>query len=129
VCASRLQYDIQKHDMLTVLVWVILDAALAILGFLLMRPDFGQGVWWVVMGVGVALVIGIVSVVLSMRQDVHLDCHHCGGNVIQRMKSSTSHLYLTTGDEIATSCLEGETKPSEKREAWPRLSGLPGRAG
>lgn len=115
MCDSRLQYDIQKYDMLMVLVWVILGAALAILGFFLMRPDFGERVWWVVMGVGIALVVvGIVSVVFSMRQDVHLDCPHCGGKVIPRMKSSTSHLYLTEGDEIATSCPEGEAKPSEK---------------
>ena len=45
------------YDMLTVLVWVILGAALIILGFFLMRPDFGERVWWVVMGVGIALVV------------------------------------------------------------------------
>jgi uncharacterized membrane protein len=87
----------KRYDMLTVLVWVILGAALVILGFFLMRPDFGERVWWVVMGVGIALVlVGIVSVVFSMRQDVHLDCPHCGGGVVPRVKSSTSHLYLTT---------------------------------
>jgi DNA-directed RNA polymerase subunit RPC12/RpoP len=103
-----LQYDIQKYDMLTVLVWVILGAALVILGFFLMRPDFGERVRWVVTGVGIALVVvGIVSVVFSMRQDVHLDCPHCGGKVIPRMKSSTSHLYLTKGDEIATKLPRG----------------------
>jgi hypothetical protein len=101
--------------MLTVPVRVILGAALVILGFFLMRPEFGERVWWVVMGVGIALVVvGIISVVSSMRQDVHLDCPHCDGKVIPRMKPSTSHLYLTKGDEIATSCPEGETKPSEK---------------
>jgi uncharacterized membrane protein len=89
----------KRYDMLTVLVWVILGAALIILGFFLMRPDFGERVWWVVMGVGIALVVvGIVSVVFSMRQDVYLDCPLCGGKVIPRVKSSTSHLYLTTAE-------------------------------
>ncbi len=87
----------RRYDMLTVLVWVILGAALIILGFFLMRPDFGERVWWVVMGVGIALVVvGIVSVVFSMRQNVYLNCPHCGGKVVPRVKSSTSHLYLTT---------------------------------
>jgi uncharacterized membrane protein len=89
----------RRYDMLTVLVWVILGAALVILGFFLMRPDFGERVWWVVMGVGIALVVvGIVSVVFSMRQDAELDCPHCGGKVVPRVKSSTSHLYLTPAE-------------------------------
>jgi hypothetical protein len=101
--------------MLTALVWVILGATLVILGFFLMRPDFGASVWWVAMGVGVAsVVVGIISVAFSMRQDVHLHCPHCGGEVIPRMKSSTRHLYLTKGDEIATTCPEGQANPSEK---------------
>jgi DNA-directed RNA polymerase subunit RPC12/RpoP len=86
----------KKYDLLTVLVWVILGAALTVLGFFLRRPDFGERVWWVVMGVGVALVIvGIVSMVSSIRQAVELDCPHCGGKVVPRVKSSTSELYLT----------------------------------
>ena len=90
----------KRYDMLTVLVWVILGAALIILGFFLERPDFGERVWWVVMGVGIALVVvGIVSIVFSMRQDVELDCPHCGGKIVPRVKSSTSHLYLTTVEE------------------------------
>ena len=76
---------------------MILGAVLIILGFLLRRPDFGEGVWWVVVGVGIALlIVGVVSILLSMRQDVELDCPHCGGKVMPRVKSSTSHLYLTT---------------------------------
>jgi len=43
-------------------------------------------------------VVGIVSVVFSIRQDVYLDCPHCGGKVVPRVKSSTSHLYLTTAE-------------------------------
>jgi len=90
----------KKYDILTVLVWVILGAALIILGLFLKRPDFGERVWWVVMGVGIALVVvGIVSIVFSMRQDVEFDCPHCGGKVVPRVKSSTSQLYLTTEEE------------------------------
>jgi len=90
----------KRYDMLTVLVWVILGAALIILGFFLRRPDFGESVWWVVMGVGIALVVvGIVSIVFSMRQDVDLDCPHCGGKVVPRVQSSTSHLYLSKPEE------------------------------
>jgi DNA-directed RNA polymerase subunit RPC12/RpoP len=90
----------KRYDILTVLVWVILGAALTILGLFLKKPDFGERVWWVAMGVGIALVVvGIVSIVFSMRQDVELDCPHCGGKVVPRVKSSTSHLYLTTEEE------------------------------
>jgi DNA-directed RNA polymerase subunit RPC12/RpoP len=86
----------KRYDMLTVLVWVILGAALIILGFFLRRPDFGERVWWVVMGVGIALaVVGLVSIGFSMRQDVNIECPYCGGKVMPRVKSSTSHLYLT----------------------------------
>jgi DNA-directed RNA polymerase subunit RPC12/RpoP len=86
----------KRYDMLTVLVWVILGAALIILGFFLKRPDFGERVWWVVMGVGIALaVVGLVSIGFSMRQDVNIECPYCGGKVMPRVKSSTSHLYLT----------------------------------
>ncbi|MDH4299198.1 MAG: hypothetical protein OEV57_04855 [Dehalococcoidia bacterium] len=102
----------KRYDILTVLVWVILGAALIVLGFFLRRPDFGERVWWVVMGVGIALVVvGIVSIVFSVRQDVELDCPHCGGKVVPQVKSSTSHLYLTTVEEE-----EGEEQEEEVGE-------------
>jgi uncharacterized membrane protein len=95
---GRMTY--KRYDMLTVLVWVILGAALIILGFFLKRPDFGERVWWVVMGVGIALVVvGIVSTVFSMKQDVELDCPHCGAKIAPRVQSSTSHLYLSKPEE------------------------------
>jgi DNA-directed RNA polymerase subunit RPC12/RpoP len=113
----------KRYDMLTVLVWVILGAALVILGFFLRRPDFGESVWWVVTAVGIALaVVGIVSIVFSMRQQVNIECPYCGGQVVPRVKSSTSHLYLTTVEkeqkeeqdegEVASSGRE-PTKPPE----------------
>jgi uncharacterized membrane protein len=90
----------KRYDILTVLVWVVLGAALIVMGLFLRRPDFGERVWWVVMGVGIALVVvGIVSIVFTTRQDVELDCPHCGGKVVPRVQSSTSHLYLTTEEE------------------------------
>ena len=105
----------KRYDMLTVLVWVILGAALVILGFFLRRPDFGERVWWVVMGVGIALVVvGIVSVLFSMRQDVELDCPHCGGKVVPRVKSSTSHLYLTAVEKKQE--VRGESADSAQEE-------------
>jgi hypothetical protein len=109
----------KRYDMLTVLVWVILGAALIILGFFLKRPDFGEGVWWVVMGVGIALVVvGIVSIGFSMRQEIELDCPHCGGKVVPRVKSSTSHLYLTTveGKEEGKKEAKGEVAGSAHEE-------------
>lgn len=103
----------RRYDMLTVLVWVILGAALIVLGLFLRRPDFGERVWWVAAGVGIALVVvGIVSIVFSMRQDVELDCPHCGGKVVPRVKSSTSHLYLAAKEEGAVSA-EEQTKSPE----------------
>jgi hypothetical protein len=106
----------KRYDMLTVLVWVILGAALVILGFFLMRPDFGERVWWIVMGVGIALVVvGIASVFFSMRQDVYLDCPHCGGKVVPRVKSSTSHPYLTTVEGAQE--VRGESAGSAQEEA------------
>jgi hypothetical protein len=108
----------KRYDMLTVLVWVILGAALVVLGLFLKRPDFGERVWWVVMGVGTALVIvGIVSIVFSMRQDVELDCPHCDGKVVPRVKSSTSHLYLTTAEEEEEE--EEETSSAEEQTKKP----------
>jgi hypothetical protein len=105
----------KRYDILTVLVWVILGAALIILGVFLKRPDFGERVWWVVMGVGVALaVVGIVSIGFSTRQAVELDCPHCGGKVVPRVKSSTSHLYLTTVEEGEEG--EGEVAGSAQEE-------------
>jgi hypothetical protein len=102
----------KRYDILTVLVWVVLGAALIVLGLFLRRPDFGEAVWWVVMGVGIALVVvGVVSIIFSMRQAVELDCPHCGGKVVPRVKSSTSHLYLTTVEEE-----EEEEEEEEKEE-------------
>jgi hypothetical protein len=64
------------------------------------------------MGVGIALVVvGIVSSVFTARQDVELDCPHCGGKVVPRVQSSTSHLYLTTVEEE-----EGEAAGSAEEE-------------
>jgi DNA-directed RNA polymerase subunit RPC12/RpoP len=86
----------RRYDMMTVLVWVILGAALIVLGVFLRRPDFGERVWWVAMGVGIALVVvGIVSIATSMRQHDELECPHCGGKVMPRVKSNTGQLYLT----------------------------------
>jgi len=103
----------KRYDILTVLVWVVLGAALIVLGLFLRRPDFGERVWWVVMGVGIALVVvGIVSIVFTTRQDVELDCPHCGGKVVPRVQSSTSHLYLTTREEE-----EEEEKEEEETES------------
>jgi len=90
----------KRYDILTVLVWVILGAALIVLGLFLRRPDFGEAVWWVVMGVGIALaVVGIISIGFTARQAVEMQCPHCGGKVVPRVKSSTSHLYLATEEE------------------------------
>jgi DNA-directed RNA polymerase subunit RPC12/RpoP len=101
----------KRYDILTVLVWVVLGAALIVMGLFLRRPDFGERVWWVVMGVGIALVVvGIVSIVFTTRQDVELDCPHCGGKVVPRVQSSTSHLYLTTVEE------EGKEEEEEEKE-------------
>jgi DNA-directed RNA polymerase subunit RPC12/RpoP len=100
----------KRYDTLTVLVWVVLGAALIVLGVFLRRPDFREAVWWVVMGVGIALaVVGIVSIGFTARQDIELDCPHCGGKIVPRVKSSTSHLYLSKGEEKAGSAAE-ETK-------------------
>jgi DNA-directed RNA polymerase subunit RPC12/RpoP len=104
----------KRYDILTVVVWVVLGAALIVLGLFLRRPDFGESVWWVVMGVGIALaVVGIVSIVFSARQNVELDCPHCGGKVMPRVKSSTSHLYLSKGEEKAVGSGQGEAKNPE----------------
>ncbi len=110
----------KRYDMLTVLVWVILGAALIILGFFLKEPDFGERVWLVVTGVGIALVaVGIVSIAFSARQVVELDCPHCGRKVVPRVKSSTSHLYLTTvekgeaGERDVMGSAGGKTKGPE----------------
>lgn len=100
----------KRYDILTVLVWVILGAALIVLGLFLRRPDLGERVSLVVMAVGIALVVvGIVSIAFSARQPVELNCPYCGARVVPRVKSSTSHLYLTTVDEEE----EGEAKSPE----------------
>jgi hypothetical protein len=103
----------KRYDILTVLVWVVLGAALIVLGLFLKRPDLGEAVWWVVMGVGIALVVvGIVSIGFSVRQTVEIQCPYCGGKVVPRVKSSTSQLYLTTGEEE-----EGEEEEEEASSA------------
>ena len=104
----------KKYDILTVLVWIVLGAALIVLGLFLRSPDFGERVWWVVMGVGIALaVVGIVSIILTSRQTVGMLCPHCGGKIVPRVKSSTSQLYLSKGEEIVTSCAEEGGKSPE----------------
>jgi NO-binding membrane sensor protein with MHYT domain len=90
----------KRYDILTVLVWVVLGAALVALGFFLRRPDFGEAIWWVVMGVGIALVVvGIISIGFTARQPVELSCPHCGQTIVPRVKSNTSHLYLSIEEE------------------------------
>ena len=104
----------KRYDMLTVLVWVILGAALVVLGLFLRKPDFGEAVWWVVMGVGIALaVVGIVSIIFNSRQTVGVLCPHCGGKIVPRVKSSTSQLYLSKGEEEAGGSAEEEAKSPE----------------
>ena len=105
----------KKYDMVTVLVWVVLGAALIVLGVFLREPDFGERVWWVVMGVGIALaVVGMVSIIFTSRQTVGMLCPHCGGKIVPRVKSSTSQLYLTKGEEIVTGPAEKEAKNPEE---------------
>jgi hypothetical protein len=104
----------KRYDMLTVLVWVVLGAALIVLGVFLRRPDFREAIWWVVMGVGIALaVVGIVSIIFTSRQTIGMLCPHCGGKIVPRVKSSTSQLYLTKGEEIAAGPAEEEAKGPE----------------
>ncbi|MEA1871818.1 MAG: hypothetical protein U9M91_00210 [Chloroflexota bacterium] len=98
----------KRYDILTVLVWVVLGAALTVLGVFLRRPDFGEAVWWVVMGVGIALVVvGIISIAFTARQAVELSCPYCGGKIVPRVKSNTSELYLATGEEGEEEKAEG----------------------
>ena len=104
----------KRYDTLTVLVWVVLGAALIVLGVFLRRPDFRETIWWVVMGVGIALaVVGIVSIILTSRQTVGMLCPHCGGKIVPRVKSNTSQLYLSKGEEIVTGRAEEEVKSPE----------------
>jgi hypothetical protein len=104
----------KRYDILTVLVWVVLGAALIVLGIFLRNPDFGEAIWWVVMGVGIALaVVGLVSIIFTSRQTVGTLCPHCGGKIVPRVKSSTSQLYLTKGEEIVATSAEEETKTPE----------------
>ena len=104
----------KRYDTLTVLVWVVLGAALIVLGIFLRRPDFREEIWWVVMGVGIALVVvGIVSIGFTVRQAVELDCPHCGAKLVPRVKSSTSHLYLSKEGGEAVGSAEEEAKSSE----------------
>jgi hypothetical protein len=111
----------KKYDILTVLVWVVLGAALIILGIFLRKPDIGERVWWVVMAVGIALaIVGIVSIGFSTKQPDKLDCPYCGRKIVPLVKSSTSHLYLVTEEEEEVEEEEGqeekckETKGPEK---------------
>jgi DNA-directed RNA polymerase subunit RPC12/RpoP len=102
----------KRYDILTVLVWVVLGAALIILGLFLKRPDFGARVWWVVMAVGIALaVVGIVSIILSTRQAAEIQCPYCGGKIVPRVKSNTSQLYLSKVEEAAGSAEEEKKGP------------------
>jgi len=104
----------KRYDILTVLVWVVLGAALIVLGVFLRRPDFREAIWWVVMGVGIALaVVGIVSIIFTARQTVGMLCPHCGGKIVPRVKSSTSQLYLSKGEEIVVGSAEEEAKSPE----------------
>lgn len=104
----------KRYDILTVLVWVVLGAALIVLGLFLRRPDFREAIWWVVMGVGIALaVVGIVSIIFTSRQTVGMLCPHCGGKIVPRVKSSTSQLYLSKGEEIVAGSAEEEAKGPE----------------
>jgi cell division protein FtsW (lipid II flippase) len=83
----------KKYDIITVLVWVILGAALIVLGLFLRRPAFGKEVWEVVMSVGIALaVVGIVSIFSSAKQADELQCPYCGGKVAPRVKSGTTQI-------------------------------------
>jgi len=105
----------KRYDLLTVLVWVVLGAALIVLGVFLRQPDFGETVWWVVMGVGVALaVVGLISIVFSTKQTIDLCCPYCGGKIVPRVKSSTSELYL--GAEEG----EGEETGKEEKAEDPK---------
>ncbi len=102
----------KRYDMLTVLVWVVLGAALIVLGVFLRRPDFGETVWWVVMGVGIALaVVGLISIAFSTKQTIDLCCPYCGEKIVPRVKSSTSELYLGTEEGA-----EEEKREEEKAE-------------
>jgi NO-binding membrane sensor protein with MHYT domain len=104
----------KRYDILTVLVWVVLGAALIVLGLFLRSPDLGERVWWVVMAVGIALaVVGIVSIAFSARQAIELDCPYCGGKIVPRVKSSTSHLYLSKVEGEAVGSAEEEAKGPE----------------
>ena len=105
------------YDILTAVVWMVLGAALVVLGLFLRRPDFGEAIWWVVAGVGIALVVvGVVSIGFTMRQATEMHCPHCGGRVMPRVKPDTSHLYLAKvedGTEAAAPAVVEDRPPED----------------
>jgi DNA-directed RNA polymerase subunit RPC12/RpoP len=112
----------KRYDILTVLVWVILGAALIVLGIFLRRPDFGEAIWWVVMAVGIALaIVGLVSIGFSTRRQADVVCPYCGGKVVPLVKSSTSELYLSKYEEQ-----EAEEEAEEEKMADSAKEGTKG---
>lgn len=103
------------YDIEAMMVWVVLGVALIVLGSFLRRPESMDAIWWLVRGAGIVLlVVGIVSIGFSARQAVEMRCPHCGGKIVPRVKSSTSHLYLSKGEERAVGSAEEATKSPEK---------------
>jgi DNA-directed RNA polymerase subunit RPC12/RpoP len=103
------------HDIEAMMVWVVLGVALIVLGSFLRRPESSEAIWWLVRGAGIVLlVVGIVSIGFSARQAVEMRCPHCGGKIVPRVKSSTSHLYLSKGEEEAVGSAKEATKSPEK---------------
>jgi len=106
----------KRYDLLTMVGWMVLGVALIVLGLFVGRPGFAETVWWIVMAVGIGLaLVGIVSIVSTVRQPVELHCPHCDGKIIPRVKSSTGHLYLAKEEEEEME--EAETESSAEEEA------------
>ena len=103
------------YDIEAMMVWVVLGVALIVLGFFLRRPESMDAIWWLLRGAGIVLVVvGIVSIGFSARQAVEMRCPHCGGKIVPLVKATTSHLYLSKGEEEAVDSAKEATKSPEK---------------
>ena len=103
------------YDIEAMMVWVVLGVALIVLGSFLRRPESMDAIWWLVRGAGIVLVVvGIVSIGFSASQVIEMRCPHCGGKIVPRVKSSTSHLYLSKGEEETVGSAGEATKSPEK---------------
>ena len=90
----------KAYDILILIMMLLLGGMFILVGFVGRWPGIMEGIWWMLVGVGIAIVVGVmVSIGFTATQPTKIQCPYCQQKIVPKVKWSTGHLHLSRLDE------------------------------